>query len=64
MSDLDHLTDKELLNDRAASIADIKTITKLAVDAIWGRPREKVIADNKQIVKIIEKELDKRGVAY
>jgi hypothetical protein len=64
MTDLNHLTTEEMLDDRAASLMDIKMAQKLQVDTIYGRGRVDFIRENERIVQVIEEELDRRGVVY
>ena len=62
--DMADLTTEEMLNDRAASIMDIKMVQKLQTDTIYGMSSDEFIRQNELIIQIIEEELDARGVNY
>ena len=62
--DMADLTTEEMLNDRSASIMDIRMVQKLQTDTIYGISSDEFIRLNELIIQIIEEELDKRGVAY
>jgi hypothetical protein len=64
MPTLDDISTAEMLDDRAASIMDIKMVQKLQTDTIYGMSSDEFIRQNELIIQIIEEELDKRGVAY
>jgi hypothetical protein len=64
MATMDDLTTQELLDDRAASLMDIKMAQKLQTDTIYGMATGEFIKQNSLIIQIIEEELDSRGVSY
>lgn len=62
--DMADLTTEEMLNDRAASIMDIRMVQKLQTNTIYGMSSDEFIKQNELIIQIIEEELDARGIAY